>query len=147
MATIETSVKEIVTLFCDPDDAVSEEASKALLKIGELALEPLTGVILRPISPIHRIKAIFAIKFIRPRKSLAAQLALIKLENSKDKPLADLASSVLFQLTLDEVESKSMESRRPRTSSEGPAHTTTGSDSDPPQELVNQRLSELRSQE
>jgi HEAT repeat protein len=148
MAAIQTNIKELVRLLGHPDDAVSEEAGNALLQVGEPAVELLAAAIQRPSSPVHRIKAIFAIRFIRPRNSLAAQLALIKVEKSeKDARIARLASTVLFALTMDEVEHKAIESRWQRCISEGATDTTTGSFGDRQSKPVKERLSELRAKE
>ena len=56
MAAIEANIQELVRLLGDPNDAVSEEAGRALVRIGEMAVAPLAGAILRPRSPIHRIE-------------------------------------------------------------------------------------------
>jgi len=148
MATIEANIKELVRLLGDPDDDVSEEASRMLLQIGEPAVEPLAGAIRRPCSPVHRIRAIFAIRFIHPRNSLAAQLALLEVEKrEKDEPILNLASAVLLELTLDEVENKAIESRRHRWIEDFLTPTTTESHAQKRNQLVKERLSELRTQE
>ena len=83
----------------------------------------------------------FAVKYIRPRNSLAAQLALIKVEKSKDERIEQLASIVLFELTMDEIDNQAIEDRLQRRGSGGPTHTSSGSHTDPQSKLVNQRLS------
>jgi HEAT repeat protein len=148
MAAIETNIKELVKLLGHPDDAVSEEAGRALLQIGELAVEPLAGAILRPSSPIHRIKAIFAVKYVRPRNSLAAQLALMKVQDSeRDEKIAELAGRVLFILTFDQIDNEAIEGRRRKWSPDGPSQEERGSLTDRQTQLVNERLTELRAQE
>ncbi|MGO9601738.1 MAG: hypothetical protein ACLP7Q_27515 [Isosphaeraceae bacterium] len=148
VAAIETNIKQLVRFLGDPDDAVSEEAGRALLLIGGPAVEALAGAILRPRSPIHRIKAIFAVKYIRPRNSLAAQMALMKVEESeRDEKIAELAGGVLFILTFDQIDNEAIEGRRRKWSPDGPSQEETGSHTDRQIKLVNERLSEPRAQE
>jgi len=148
VAAVEANIKQLVKLLGDPDDAVSEEAGRALLRMGEPAVEALAGAILRPRSPIHRIKAIFAVKYIRPRNSLAAQMALMKVQESeRDEKIAELAGGVLFILTFNQIDNEAIEGRRRKWSPDGPSQEETGALTDQETQLVNERLAELRAQE
>jgi hypothetical protein len=147
-AAIGTNIQELVKLLGDPDESVWEEASKALMAIEEMIVKPLVGVIKRPTTPICRVRAIFAVRFLRPRNSLTAQQALIEVENSeKDERIAKLASTVLFGLTLDEIDRKAVEERERKLSSAIGNPATTGAYTDSETRLVNERLAELRTQE
>ena len=147
-AAIKQNVQYLVKQLGDPDDAVAEEACRALHRIGEFAVGPLTEAILRPRSPIHRIRAIFCVRFIHPQDSLAVQKALIEVEKSeKDERIVTLASAVLFELTLDEMETEIVKCRRQRNGLDPRSSIPIGSPTNPNNELIAKRLSELKAQE
>jgi hypothetical protein len=148
MAAIEANIKELVRLLGDPDDDVSEEAGRALLRIGELAVDLLTGAILRPRSPMHRIRAILAVRFIHPKDSLAVQEALSRVEATEnDQRIGTLAGAVLLEVILDYAENQALKGRRQMNGSDPLSRVPTGSSIDPQNELIAKRLSELRAQE
>jgi HEAT repeat protein len=147
-AAIGTNIQELVKLLGDPEETVWQEASRALMAIEEQIVNPLAGVIKRPTSSVQRIRAIFAVRFLRPRNSLTAQQALIEVENSeKDERIAKLASTVLFGLTLDEIDRKAVEERERKLSMAIANPATTEAFTDQEMKQVNHRLAELRTLE
>jgi hypothetical protein len=148
LAAIEINIKQLVELYGDSDEAVYEGASKALVRIDEILVEALSDMILRPKSPLQRIRGIFAVRFIRAQNPHAAQVALLKVERSeKDKRIADLASAVLFGLTSDEIDRKAVEERERKLSLAIANPATTEAYTDREIKQVNDRLAELRTQE
>ncbi len=145
MAAIETHVKRLVWLLGDPDEAIADEANRAFLEIDELIANALASGIRRPRSPRHRVRASLAALFVRSRNTLPAQLALLAVEKrEKNQAIVDLASAVLLELTMDEVESRALESRRLLLISKGRPCADVMPYSERQMSLVKERLAELR---
>ncbi len=148
MAGIESNLKELVSRLGDPDEAIADEANRAFLQIDELIANALASGIRRPRSPRHRVRASLAALFVRSRNTLPAQLALLEVEKrEKDQAIVDLASAVLLELTLDEVENRVLESRRLLLISKGRLCADAMSYSERQMSLVKERLAELRAKE
>ena len=112
---VQSRVKKLVKLLGDPDDAIASEACTALIAVGPLAAEPLAAAILRPISDLHRVKAIFTVQVIRPRNSPVVQKALRRVAKQEENPrLAEIASTLMSELILDEMEDLATAAHRKR---------------------------------
>jgi hypothetical protein len=127
-ATIRQNVRNLVKQLGDPDQAIADEACRALLRIGELAVGPLTDAILRPTSPIQRIMAIFCVRFIHPKDSLDAQKALIEVQRSEhDNRIVTLVDATLLELAMDGMENEANKARRRVTGSNPSSKIPPGS--------------------
>jgi hypothetical protein len=128
MRAIESNIRLLVKQLGDPDEAIADEACRSLLRIGELAVGPLTEAILRPTSPIQRIMAIFCVRFIHPKDSQNVQKALINVQRSElDTRIVTLADAVLLELAMDGMENEANKARRRVTGSNPSSKLPPGS--------------------
>jgi hypothetical protein len=147
-AAVQRNIKELVKLLGDPDDAVSNEACSALIAVGPLAADPLAAAILRPMTPVHRIKAIFVVKEIRPKKALNVQKALHRVAKcDKHEQIGATASILLSELLDDEMEDAAMAVYRKRRTPALHGLLPSCSRKEPDVAFISERLSALDSEE
>jgi hypothetical protein len=101
VSAIDRNIKELVKTLGDPDEAVSDEAFSALMRIGPLAADPLAAAIARPRTTAHRAKAIAVVGCLDLQESQVVERALRRaVKNEPDKKVAHLASFVLSDLLM-----------------------------------------------
>jgi hypothetical protein len=113
VAAIKANIKKLVGLLGDPDDSTGNEACVELHGIASLAAEPLAAAILRPKSPVHRLRAMFLLRFLPPDVLSISVGALLRvIEREKDEHIRGRAILVLSELIENRIETKVTASRR-----------------------------------
>jgi hypothetical protein len=106
-AAIKSNIQKLVRLLADPDDATGNEACVELYRLAALAAEPLAAAILRPKSPVDRLRAMFLVRFLPPDVLSISVGALLRvIERERDEGIRGRAILVLSELIEKRMEAK-----------------------------------------